>query len=158
MAMLREMRAISKYVFWIVAVAFIGWLAYGQVQEILTGSRDMVLKIDGTEIHATQFQQAVQAAVEQYQARNGVSQLPAEDRRQIEDQVVDELVRSVLIQHETHRLGITVTDQEIRDAAQTSPPPEVFSYPDFQTNGQFDAAKWRRFLQSGANTDRKSVV
>jgi len=153
MAMLREMRAISKYVFWIVAIAFVGWLAYGQVEEILSGSRDMVLKIDGTEIHATQFQQAVQAAVEQYQARNGVSQLPAEDRRQIEDQVVDELVRSVLIQHETRRLGITVTDQEIRDAAQTSPPPEVYSYPDFQTNGQFDAAKWRRFLQSGANPE-----
>lgn len=153
MAMLREMRAISKYVFWVVAVAFIGWLAYGQVQEILSGSRDMVLKIDGTEIHATQFQQAVQAAVEQYQARNGVSQLPAEDRQQIENQVVEELVRSVLINHETKRLGITVTDQEIRDAAQTSPPPEVYSYPDFQTNGQFDASKWRRFLSSGSNRD-----
>lgn len=153
MAMLREMRAISKYVFWVVAVAFIGWLAYGQVQEILSGSRDTVLKIDGTEIHATQFQQAVQAAVEQYQARNGVSQLPAEDRQQIENQVVDELVRSVLITHETRRLGITVTDQEIRDAAQTSPPPEVYSYPDFQTNGQFDATKWRRFLQSASNRE-----
>ncbi len=153
MAMLREMRAISKYIFWVVAVTFIGWLAYGQVQEILSGSRDMVLKIDGTEIHATQFQQAVQTAVEQYQARNGVSQLPAEDRQQIENQVVDELVRSVLINHETKRLGITVTDQEIRDAAQTSPPPEVYSYPDFQTNGQFDATKWRRFLQSGGNQE-----
>lgn len=153
MAMLREMRAISKYVFWVVAIAFIGWLAYGQVEEILSGSRDMVLKIDGTEIHATQFQQAVQAAVEQYQARNGVSQLPAEDRQQIENQVVDELIRSVLINHATKRLGITVTDQEIRDAAQTSPPPEVYSYPDFQTNGQFDATKWRRFLQSGGNQE-----
>src|SRR6266852_1526042 len=153
MAMLREMRAISKYVFWIVAVAFIGWLAYGQVQEILSGSRDMVLKIDGTEIHSTQFQHAVQAAVEQYQARNGVGQLPAEDRQQIENQVVDELVRSVLINHETKRLGITVTDQEIRDAAQTSPPPEVYSIPEFQTNGQFDATKWRRFLQSGGNKE-----
>ncbi|HTH63908.1 MAG TPA: SurA N-terminal domain-containing protein [Gemmatimonadales bacterium] len=153
MAMLREMRAISKYVFWVVAISFIGWLAYGQVQEILSGSRDMVLKIDGQEIHSTQFQQAVQAAVEQYQARNGVGQLPAEDRQQIENQVVDELVRSVLINHETKRLGITVTDQEIKDAAQTSPPPEVYSIPDFQTNGQFDATKWRRFLQSGGNQE-----
>src|SRR5689334_23000441 len=122
MAMLREMRAISKYVFWVVAIAFVGWLAYGQVQEILSGSRDTVLKVDGTEIHNAQFQQAVQAAVEQYQARNGVTQMPAEDRQQIENQVVEELVRQVLIQHETRRLGITVTDQEVRDAAQTSPP------------------------------------
>src|SRR5262245_15174097 len=97
MAMLREMRTITKYVFPILAVSFIGWLAYGQVQEILTGSRDMVLKIDGQEIHATQFQQAVQAAVEQYQKNNAVGQVSAEDRQQVENQVVEELVRSVLI-------------------------------------------------------------
>lgn len=153
MAMLREMRTITKWVFPILAISFVGWLAYGQVQEILSGSRDMVLKIDGQEIHATQFQQEVQNAVEQYQRSNGVSQLPAEDRQQIENQVVDGLVRRVLMQHATRNLGITVTDEEVRDAAQTSPPPEVMSYPDFQTNGQFDSNKWRRFLQSGTNRE-----
>jgi hypothetical protein len=63
--------------------------------------------------------------------------------------MVEQLIRNVLLQHETRRLGITVTDQEVRDAAQTSPPPEVYSVPDFQTDGQFDPNKWRRFLQGG---------
>jgi parvulin-like peptidyl-prolyl isomerase len=66
---------------------------------------------------------------------------------------VEQLTRDVLIEHETRRLGITVTDQEIRDAAQTSPPPEVYQVAEFQTNGQFDPNKWRRFLQSGSSPD-----
>ena len=166
MAMLREMRTITKYVFPVLALSFVGWLAYGQVQEILSGSRDTVVVVDTAhnwflrllhvgrvEIRNTEFQNAVQAAVQQYQASNGTSVIPAEDRQQIENQVVDQLVRAKLIQRETQRLGITVTDQEIRDAAQTSPPPEVLSLPDFQTNGQFDPTKWRRFLQSGQNPE-----
>jgi peptidyl-prolyl cis-trans isomerase D len=166
MAMMREMRTITKYVFPVLALSFIGWLAYGQVQEILTGSRDTVvvvntstnwflrlIRVGRVEIHNAEFQQAVQAGIQQYQANNGTTQLPAEDRQQIENQVVDQLVRAKLIERETERLGITVTDQEIRDAAQTSPPPEVMSLPDFQTNGQFDPTKWRRFLQSGQNPE-----
>jgi parvulin-like peptidyl-prolyl isomerase len=166
MAMLREMRTITKFVFPILALSFVGWLAYGQVQEILSGSRDTVVVVNTAsnwflrlihvgrvEIHNAEFQQAVQSGIQQYQANNGTTQLPAEDRQQIENQVVDQLVRAKLIQHETQRLGITVTDQEIRDAAQTSPPPEVMSVADFQTNGQFDPTKWRRFLQSGQNPE-----
>jgi peptidyl-prolyl cis-trans isomerase D len=167
MAMLREMRAISKYVFWVVAIAFVGWLGVSQVQQIFSGSPDLVLEIKTgswlsrllgvgkTEIRNAQFQQALQSAIQTYQARNGVTQLTAEDRQQLEDQVVEELVRQALIDQATRRLGITVTDDEIRDAAITSPPPEVYSVPDFQTNGQFDPAKWRRFLQSGANEEFK---
>ena len=166
MAMLREMRTITKYVFPVLALSFVGWLAYGQVQEILSGSRDTVVVINTStnwflrlihvgrvEIRNPEFQQALQAGIQQYQANNGVTQLPAEDRQQIENQVVEQLVRAKLIAHETQRLGITVTDQEIRDAAQTSPPPEVMSLPDFQTSGQFDPVKWRRFLQSGQNPE-----
>jgi peptidyl-prolyl cis-trans isomerase D len=166
MAMLREMRTITKYVFPVLAVSFVGWLAYGQVEEILSGSKDTVIVVNTStnwflrlihvgrvEVHNAEFQQALQAGIQQYQTNNGTTKLPAEDRQQIENQVVDQLVRSKLIQHETQRLGITVTDQEIRDAAQTSPPPEVLSLPDFQTNGQFDPTKWRRFLQSGQNPE-----
>jgi peptidyl-prolyl cis-trans isomerase D len=166
MAMMREMRTITKYVFPVLALSFIGWLAYGQVQEIVSGSHDIVvvvntssnwllrlIRVGRVEIHNAEFQQAVQAGIQQYQANNGTTQLPSEDRQQIENQVVDQLVRARLIQHETQRLGITVTDQEIKDAAQSSPPPEVMSVPDFQTNGQFDPTKWRRFLQSGQNPE-----
>jgi parvulin-like peptidyl-prolyl isomerase len=49
-------------------------------------------------------------------------------------------------------LGITVSDQEIIEAARTGPPPQILQQvlqdPTFQTNGQFDITKWQRYLSS----------
>ncbi|HEY6852737.1 MAG TPA: peptidyl-prolyl cis-trans isomerase, partial [Gemmatimonadales bacterium] len=59
--------------------------------------------------------------------------------------------QEILLRQQYQRLGITVTDQEIVDAARTSPPPQVMQLPEFQTNGQFDPSKYERYLQSGAD-------
>ena len=153
--MMRAMRENTKWVFYILAVAFIGWLVFDVGMGVTGrnyGGGDVVLRIDGQAIHLQQWQAALQGALEQARQRGG-SNLTREDERAVEDQLVDQLVRDVLLQHESRRLGITVTDAEVRDAAITSPPPEAYSVPDFQTNGQFDPNKWRRFLQSGANPE-----
>lgn len=153
--MMRAMRENTKWVFYILAVAFIGWLVFDVGMGVTGGSYgggDVVLRIDGQAIHLQQWQTALQGALEQARQRGG-SNLTREDEKAVEDQLVDEFVRNVLLEHESRRLGITVTDAEVRDAAMTSPPPEAYSIPDFQTNGQFDPNKWRRFLQSGANPE-----
>lgn len=153
--MMRTMRENTKWVFYILAFSFIGWLVF-DVAAGMTGSgsgqSDVVLRIDGEKIHLPQYQAALQGAMEQARQRAG-GNLTREDEKQVEDQLVEQLTRDVLMEHETRRLGITVTDQEIRDAAQSSPPPEISSVAEFQTNGQFDPNKWRRFLQSGSNRD-----
>jgi peptidyl-prolyl cis-trans isomerase D len=153
--MMRAMRENAKWVFYILAVAFIGWLVFDVGMGVTGGGYsggDVVLRVDGQAIHLQQYQTQLQAALDQARQRSGGS-LTREDEKAVEDQLVEQLIRDVLIARETKRLGITVTDQEIREAAQTSPPPEVYSIPDFQTNGQFDLNKWRRFLQSGANPE-----
>ncbi len=53
-----------------------------------------------------------------------------------------------LHRQEYRRRGITVTDDEILQAARFSPPPQLMQAPDLQTDGQFDPAKYQRFLQS----------
>jgi len=153
--MMRTMRENTKWVFYILAVSFVGWLVFDVGMGVTGGNyggADVVLRIDGESIHLPQYQAALQAAMEQARQRTG-GNLKREDEKQVEDQMVEQLIRNVLLEHETRRLGITVTDQEVRDAAQSSPPPEVYSVPDFQTNGQFDPNKWRRFLQGGANRE-----
>ena len=153
--MMRTMRENTKWVFYILAISFVGWLVFDVGMGVTGGNyggADVVLRIDGESIHLPQYQAALQAAMEQARQRTG-GNLTREDEKQAEDQMVEQLIRSVLLEHETRRLGITVTDQEVRDAAQSSPPPEVYSVPDFQTNGQFDPNKWRRFLQGGANRE-----
>ncbi len=153
--MMRTMRENTKWVFYILAISFVGWLVFDVGMGATGGNyggSDVVLRIDGEPIRLPQYQAALQAALEQERQRRG-GNLTREDQKQAEDQMVEQLIRNVLLVHETHRLGITVTDQEVREAAQTSPPPEVYSVPDFQTNGQFDPNKWRRFMQGGANRE-----
>lgn len=152
---MRTMRENTKWVFYILAFSFIGWLVFDVAMGMTgsgSGQSDVVLRIDGEKIHLQQYQAALQGAMEQARQRSGGT-LSREDEKQVEDQLVEQLTREVLMQHETRRLGITVTDQEIREAAQSSPPSEVYSVPEFQTNGQFDPNKWRRFLQSGSSKD-----
>jgi peptidyl-prolyl cis-trans isomerase D len=76
--------------------------------------------------------------------------LTLDERRQAENEAYEQLVTDVLLQQEIERRGIRVTDEEIRLAAQTNPPPGVMASPDLQTDGRFDPAKYLRFLSSPA--------
>ena len=146
--MLRLMRAQSKWVFYILAIAFVGWLAIGQVMEILGPSGNVVLRVNRREFPVTEYQRRVQLANDQYRQQNGNAPLTREDEQQIGDQVINQMVQEALLEQEYKRLGIRVSAAEIREAAQTSPPPEVMSDPQFQTDGQFDSRKWNQFLAS----------
>jgi len=152
--MLRAMRENAKWIFYILAFAFIGWLVFdvgmGVTGRGQYGGADVVLKVNGRAVHVPQYQQALQAAYDQYR-RQGAGALTREDEQQISDQVVKQLVQQVLFEQEYRRLGITVSDEEVIQAARSSPPPEVVAAPEFQTNGQFDISKWQRFLASGSD-------
>ena len=148
--MLRTMRSNAKWVFYILAFSFIGWLAVGQVMDIMGPSGNVVLRVNGREVQITEYQQRLQTAYDQYRQQYGTAPLSREDDQQVQDQVVNQLVQDILLQQEYRRLGIRVTDAEVIEAARTSPPPEIMRDPQFHTDGQFDVTKWQRFLQTGA--------
>src|SRR3989475_10811707 len=153
--MMRSMRTIAKPVFFVVAITFIGWLAYGQVSEILGGGKDVVLKVDGTVVRSQPFQQQYQAALEQYRRQQGGGRLSREDERQVQDRVADQFIQSILLDRAYRRFGITVSDDEIIQAARSAPPPQIMQQvledPTFQTNGQFDITKWQRYISSAGS-------
>lgn len=149
--MLRSMRANAKWIFYILAGAFIMWLGIGQVMDILGPSANVVLRVNGREVQVAEYQQRLQAAYEQYRQQSGTAALAREEEQQIQEQVTNQLIQEILLAQEYRRLGIRVTDEEILEAARTSPPPEVMRDPQFQTDGQFDIRKWQQFLQSGAD-------
>ncbi len=153
--MLRTMRANAKWVFYILAVAFVGWIAIGQVMEILGPSGNVVLRVNRREFQVTEYQQRLQVAFDQYRQQNGSAPLTREDEQQIGDQVVNQMVQDALLEQEYNRLGIRVSDAEIIEAARTSPPPEVMRDPQFQTDSQFDSRKWTQFL---ASADRQVLA
>jgi parvulin-like peptidyl-prolyl isomerase len=150
--MMRSMRTITKPVFWVLVFSFVGWLAYGQVSEIIGGGKDVVLKIDGEVVRTPEFQQRYQSSLEQYRRQQSLGRLTREDEQQLQKQVADQLIQDKLLERAYRRLGITVSDQEIIEAARSGPPPQILQQvlqdPTFQTNGQFDITKWQRYLSS----------
>src|SRR6184192_4175498 len=153
--MMRAMREITKPVFWVVAITFIGWMAYGQVSDIIGGGRDVVLKVDGTVVRSQPFQQQYQATLEQYRRQQGGGRLTREDERQLQDRVADQFIQKILLDRAYRRFGITVSDDEIIQAARSAPPPQIMQQvlqdPTFQTNGQFDITKWQRYISSAGS-------
>src|SRR2546426_2723637 len=115
--MMRAMREITKPVFWVVAISFIGWLAYGQVTDFIAGGRDVVLKVDGEIVRSQPFQLQYQAALEQYRRQQGGARLSREEEQQVQNQVADQFIQKILLDHAFRRLGITVSDDEIIEAA-----------------------------------------
>src|SRR5213082_1739906 len=154
--MMRAMRVIYKPVFVVVAVTFIGWLAYGQVTDILGGGRDVVLKVNGQIVRATQFQAALQNAIDESRRRGG-GRLSREDEQQLQDQVTDQFIQRILLEREYRRLGIQVSDDEIRQMARSTPLRQIMEDPTFQTNGQFDITKWQRYLGSASEEFRAQI-
>ena len=154
--MLRTMRANAKWVFYILAIAFVAWLAIGQVMSILGPSGNVVLRVNGREFPVTEYQQRVQIATEQYRQQNGTAPLTREEDKQIQDQVINQMIQDALLEEEYRRLGIRVSDEEIIAMAHNSPPPEVLRDPQFQTDSQFDIRKWQQFLST--TTDRNVLL
>ena len=149
--MMRTMRASAKWIMAIVAVSFVGWMVFEVGMDISgegrTSANDEIARVNGQKITADMFYSAVRNAQEQQrQAGNIMYTLDAQ--RALEDQVLEGLVQQIVIQHESRRRGITVTDNEIARAMMNMPLPEMLQVPQFQTDGQFDLSKYQRYLQS----------
>lgn len=151
--MLQTMRSRGQIFMIVMAVIFVGIFVFGESSGLLgrgpVTTSTVVAKVNGEEILATEWLRAVEARAQQVQEQRG-QQLSLDDRRELEQQVFDELVTSVALRQEIARRGITVTDDEIRQVAAASPPPELAQNPELQTDGQFDPQKYRRFLSSPA--------
>ena len=149
--MLQQMRASAKYIWIIIVVLFVGGFLLAQTSGLLgrapVTSTTAVAKVNGQDILATSWYQATQN-LEQEATQRSKASLSLDERQRLMDQAYDQLVADALLRQEYRRRGITVSDDEILQAARYSPPPQLMQSPDLQTDGQFDAAKYQRFLSS----------
>lgn len=149
--MLQTMRASAKYIWLIIVVLFVGGFLLAQTSGLLgrapVTSTTAVATVNGEDILASTWYQASQN-LEQQESQRSSQSLTLDETQRLQDQAYDELVTDALLRQEYKRRGITVTDDEILQAARFSPPPQLMQAPDLQTDGQFDPAKYQRFLQS----------
>jgi peptidyl-prolyl cis-trans isomerase D len=149
--LLQAMRASAKYIWIIIVVLFVGGFLLAQTSGLLgrapVTSTTAVATVNGEDILASTWYQASQN-LEQQATRANNQSISLDERQRLQDQAFDQLVTDALLRQEYNRRRINVTDDEILQAARYSPPPQLMQSPDLQTDGQFDPAKYQRFLQS----------
>jgi len=148
---LQSMRSAAKYIWIILIVAFVGsFLLYetsGLAGRAPVTTTTSIATVNGEEILLTAWQNAV-TALEQERSQQTGNAITLDERQQLEERAFNELVTELLLQQEYKRRGITVTDDEILQAARLAPPPQAMQSPDLQTDGKFDIQKYQRFLSS----------
>jgi peptidyl-prolyl cis-trans isomerase D len=120
-----------------VAVTFISWGGYSFFREKKV---TYAAKVNGVTIEWSQYNDAFQMAMRQYREALG----PSFSEKMIEElrlgeRILDDLISKILIQQEAKRLGMSVPDEELREA--------IESVPAFQSNGQFDKRNYERYLR-----------
>jgi peptidyl-prolyl cis-trans isomerase D len=148
---LQSMRSAAKYVWIVLIIAFVGGFllvdSSGLLGRAPVTTNTVVATVNGEDILYVAWENTV-ASLDQQESQRLGRGLSLDERRQLEQRAFDELVNDILLRQEYERRGITVTDEEIRDAARVSPPPGVEQNPEFQTDGQFDLTKYQRFIAS----------
>ena len=149
--MLHVFRAHAKWIWYLVIPAFLIWFVYiGQSglgdQGPVTPSTT-IAKINGTDVTYRDWLQLREQAIQRAQQQTS-GQLSLDDEQRIEDDAFNDMVTNILLQQEYKKRDITVSDQEIQQAALEEPPPQIVQDPQFQTEGQFDLNKYRRYLSS----------
>lgn len=151
--MLQSMRSVAKYIFVFIAIAFVGgFLLYetsGLVGRAQVTPGTAIATVEGEDITYAAWQNAIANLRQNEEARLGRG-LTLDEQVRLEDEAYEQLVTDVLVGQELRRRDITVSDEEIVQAALNSPPPQFLQAPELQTDGQFDLEKYRRFLASPA--------
>jgi peptidyl-prolyl cis-trans isomerase D len=155
--MMRQMRENTKWIMLVTALAFVGLMVFEWGMD-LTGRSGAqaaggeIGRVNGESISYEEYINAYNN-LQQQQVAAGISITPVLIR-QLEEAAWDQVVTQRLLQQEMRRRGIRITDDEIRQAALYAPPPDLQQEPMFQTDGQFDPAKYQQFLASASMDDR----
>ncbi|NIN70534.1 MAG: hypothetical protein GTO46_01100 [Gemmatimonadetes bacterium] len=149
--MLRSMRRNTKIIMLVVALAFVGLMVFQWGMDISGRSNPRAVgevgRVNGVPISYQVWTSTYRSLTDQARAQKG-SALDDRELDFIEEQTWNQLVNQILIEQELERRGISVTDEEVRLAFQTTPPPWLMDNELFQTGGQFDYEKYQRFFSS----------
>jgi len=117
--------------------------------QVTGGSRTTVGEIEGVKIPLQLFQQLTQQELQARQEQS-LGNASEEELQQVRDAVWQSLIQQRVLEREYAERNITVTADEIAEAIQHNPPPQLLEAEEFQTDGQFDLRKYQAWLRSAA--------
>lgn len=151
---IREKSGVAVVVIAIALILFIvggDFIAGNQGGGLFGGSNNKVGEINGTSVDFQQFNGLVEVQRSQFEAQIGRS-ASEQELSQMREQVWEKLVYQNVYAKEFEKLGLTVTDDELREMVQG--PKNIHSFVKQQfsdQSGNFDAASHGQFIASYAN-------
>ncbi len=150
MAAIRKMREGMKPVMWAVAVAFVASLFFvgaRTLREIMRGETAgaTIVEIDGKKIGQGEFEPIFSREMRlRYQRLQRESERPLTEaaerdlRLATANAVLNQIVMKELVLREARRMGLRVSDEEVRILLENNP--------NFQSGGSFDRRKYETFV------------
>lgn len=145
--MMKAMRRLTKHIMWIVIVAFVGTIIFAWGMEFTSRKQrtGIIATINGEDIELYAFQYYYDQALRQTEKEQG--DVDEQTAYQIREEVWNNLVNEILLNQETKKRGIKITDTELYEYLRRYPPRELQEHPAFQTpEGEFDYQKYLQAL------------
>ena len=152
---MNKMRDNTHWILWILVVAFgLIWVLNdsGAVDTMGRGNVNTLGAVNGTEISRQEYANIIANMEAQY-AQMGQPVTP-ELRDQIAQQAWKQLTERAVIDQELNRLGITVTDEEVRDMIFGANPDDFIKQQFSDQNGNLNQAQLQQFWKDEKNKEQ----
>ena len=147
MATLQKIRSKGPLLLIVIGLAMLAFIL-GDAWKILrpTQGIQFVGSIDGNDISAIDFQKDLENYTEVVKFANQVNDIPEEQMINLRDEVWAMLVRNQILEKEAAAIGLTVTDEEIKDVIERGSDPILANTPFNNAEGKFDADLLKSFI------------
>ena len=127
--------------------AFIAEEAFRSCESSSNDARQQVGEVLGEKINVNEFQKLIDEYTEVIKMQQGQDNLNEDQLNQVKDMVWNTYVQTKLIEDETKKLGLTVTDAELQQVLTEGTNPMLMQTPFFnQQTGRFDVNSLKKFL------------
>lgn len=164
MATIGKIRQRSSLLIGVIAVALLLFL----LTDVLSNNQSLfgpsiettVGSIDGKEVDARYFEQLYDRYLANAKNQRNTKELSAAERTQVNNQTWQYIVEDQLLTQEYDALGMSITEDEMNDAAYGANPHQYFTQiPAFQNESkQFDPSKLREFVNNFEQVPAESQV
>lgn len=124
----------------IVILISIPFALWGIQSYLGVGGEPIAANVNGVDITARDLDRRVEQTRQELRQRLGAAYDPAAfDDKQLRAEVLDDMIKDTLLLDEARRLGLRVSDQDVRV--------QILSDPAFRKDGRFDKETYERLLQ-----------
>jgi len=159
MGMMARMRSLAPAFIITVGALFVLFMVISDsnVLEAIGGRTNNVGSVNGDEISYQEYQQALERQREQTKQQTG-NDIPEGEMDQFREQVWEALVTEKLILQEVKRLGLNVSDQEIKDIILGDNPPAFLKQNFIDSLGNFNRALYEEAIFNPQKAGKRQQI